>query len=47
MINMVIQNEYGIDFYKYLKCPDCKDVGLYCEPHRKEVEKILYKSRKK
>ena len=31
-----------INFYKYLKCPDCKDVGLYCKLHRKEVESILH-----
>lgn len=30
-----------IDYYKYLKCPDCKDSGLYCKSHRDEVEKIL------
>jgi hypothetical protein len=30
-----------IDFYKYLKCPNCKESGLYCPTHRKEVEKIL------
>jgi len=30
-----------IDYYKYLKCQACKDSGLYCPPHRKEVEEIL------
>jgi len=30
-----------IDFNKYLNCPDCKEVGLYCAEHRIEVEKIL------
>ena len=30
-----------IDFYKYLKCPECRDCGLYCSEHREEVEKIL------
>ncbi|MCE9653414.1 MAG: hypothetical protein K8Q89_10245 [Nitrosarchaeum sp.] len=30
-----------INYYKYLKCPDCKKSGLYCPVHRKEVEKIL------
>jgi len=30
-----------IDFYKYLACPACKDSGLYCIVHRKEVEQIL------
>jgi len=32
-----------IDYYKYLKCPKCKESGLYCYPHRKEVDKILEK----
>lgn len=32
-----------IDYYKYLKCPYCKESGLYCSAHRKEVEKILEK----
>ena len=30
-----------IDYEKYLKCQDCKDSGLYCKKHRKEVEAIL------
>ena len=30
-----------IDYYKYLKCPDCIESGLYCSTHRKEVERIL------
>jgi len=30
-----------IDFSKYLNCPDCQEVGLYCAEHRIEVEKIL------
>ncbi|MCE2505577.1 MAG: hypothetical protein J4F36_03695 [Nitrosopumilaceae archaeon] len=30
-----------IDYYKYLKCPKCKESGLYCITHRKEVEQIL------
>ena len=33
--------KYAIDYYKYLKCPDCKDVTSYCKPHRIEVDKIL------
>jgi len=32
-----------IDYYKYLKCPKCKESGLYCNVHRKEVEIILEK----
>jgi len=30
-----------IDFTKYLNCPACKEVELYCPTHRAEVEKIL------
>ena len=30
-----------IDYYKYLKCSECKDVGLYCKQHRIEVDTIL------
>ena len=30
-----------IDYRKYLNCPACKDVGLYCSEHRKEVEMIV------
>ncbi len=31
----------SIDYRKYLNCPACKDVGLYCSEHRKEVELII------
>jgi hypothetical protein len=34
-----------IDYFKYLKCMECRKVGLYCPPHRDEVEKILAKYR--
>lgn len=39
----------AVDYFKYLKCPECRKVGLYCGPHRIEVEKILeeYRSRTK
>lgn len=38
----------SIDYRKYLNCPACKDVELYCLAHRKEVELIMAsKSRKK
>lgn len=38
----------SIDYRKYLNCPACKDVELYCSKHRKEVEMIIVsKSRKK
>jgi len=30
-----------IDYRKYLNCPACKDVELYCSEHRKEVELIV------
>ena len=30
-----------IDYYKYLKCPECKDTRLYCKPHRIEVTQFL------
>ena len=29
------------DFYKYLKCPACREQELYCPTHRAEVEKML------
>ena len=36
-----------IDYRKYLNCPECRDVQLYCYEHRKEVEMIIAsKSRK-
>ena len=41
------ENQHGIDFYKYLNCPDCKEVGLYCKIHRIEVENILNQELKK
>lgn len=31
----------SIDYRKYLNCPACKDVELYCSEHRKEVEMIV------
>jgi hypothetical protein len=37
----------SIDYRKYLNCPACKDLELYCSEHRKEVEMIIAsKSRK-
>jgi hypothetical protein len=30
-----------IDYRKYLNCPACKDVELYCSEHRIEVEMIM------
>ena len=34
-----------IDYYKYLRCPDCVEKGLYCKPHKIEVEKLLAKEK--
>jgi hypothetical protein len=31
----------SIDYRKYLNCPDCKKVALYCPEHRKEVEILI------
>ncbi len=31
----------SIDYRKYLNCPACKDVELYCSEHREEVEMIV------
>jgi len=30
-----------IDYRKYLNCPACKDVELYCPEHRQEVEMLV------
>ena len=30
-----------LDYTKYLNCPKCKKVELYCPEHREEVEKTL------
>ena len=35
-----------IDYEKYLRCPDCKKKGLYCQKHKVEVEEILRKNRR-
>ncbi len=31
----------SIDYRKYLNCPACKDVELYCPEHRQEVEMLI------
>jgi len=31
----------SIDYRKYLNCPECRGVELYCSEHRKEVELII------
>jgi len=38
---MGVEYSKMINFYKYLKCPDCQESGLYCKKHKGEVEKIL------
>lgn len=32
----------SIDFRKYLNCPVCKKIELYCPEHRKEVEMLVW-----
>lgn len=32
-----------LDYAKYLDCQECRKIGLYCTPHRIEVEEILTK----
>ncbi len=31
----------SIDYRKYLNCPACKEVELYCSEHREEVEMTI------
>ena len=31
----------SIDYRKYLNCPACRDVELYCSEHRQEVELLV------
>jgi len=44
---MTNEYDYVIDYYKYLQCPKCKESGLYCKPHRLEVDNILNQNLKK
>lgn len=37
----------SIDYRKYLNCPECKAVELYCLKHRTEVEMIIISRSKK
>ena len=30
-----------IEYEKYLSCPKCKEIELYCPEHRVEVEELL------
>ena len=32
-----------MDYAKYLNCHNCRDTGLYCKKHRREVELKLKK----
>jgi hypothetical protein len=32
----------SIDYRKYLSCPACRKIELYCPEHRKEVEMIVW-----
>ena len=32
-----------MDYTKYLDCNDCREVGLYCLKHRREIELKLKK----
>ena len=41
VLNFIRNKSPEIDFYKYLKCPDCKAVKFYCPKHRIEVENFL------
>ena len=36
--------EYVIDFYKYLNCPNCKELEFFCTTHKIEVDKIINQS---
>ena len=37
----------SIDYRKYLNCPACKDVELYCLTHRIEIELLIIAKNKK
>jgi len=40
--NGFLDNDFElIDFNKYLNCPECQEVELYCAEHRIEVQRIL------
>ncbi len=38
---MASEYDYVIDYDKYLQCPKCKESKLYCDLHKREVDKIL------
>ncbi len=40
-INLLEFDIESIDYRKYLNCPECRGVELYCSEHRKEVELII------
>ncbi len=40
-VNLLEFDIESIDYRKYLICPECRGVELYCSEHRKEVELII------
>ena len=40
-VNLLEFDIETIDYRKYLNCPECRGVELYCSEHRKEVELII------
>jgi len=41
VLNLIQNKSPEIDFYEYLKCPDCKAVESFCSKHKLEVENFL------
>ena len=41
VLNLIQNKSQEINFYKYLKCPDCKDVMSFCPKHKLEVENFV------
>ena len=41
ILNLLRDKFEEIDFYKFLKCPDCKAVMSFCPKHKLEVENFL------
>jgi hypothetical protein len=37
----------SIDYRKYLSCPACRKIELYCPEHRREVEMIVWANYRK
>jgi len=40
-VQLLVFDIESIDYRKYLNCPACKDVELYCPEHRLEVEMLV------